>query len=216
MILRKGRVASWFPVALVVAGSFALLVGIFVAVLSIPEVVAARHPGTNTPLQSAFYVGTNTCFTCHGDRPSDWSLTLYAQKVVSPSEKPVAVTNLEPGEHVQQIDTNEMVEAYTTTDEIQSKGNSFNQYYVIKTEDGHLLLPDQQTTDDMQAQDSLAICSTCHVTNTNVKPLGFEAISLEVVVKREPVQTVSMVTNHKYPVLGVSAVHKSGTSSDLF
>ena len=179
MTLRQGRVAYWFPITLVVAGSFVLLIGIFVAVLSIPEVVAKGHPVVNMPLQGALYVGINTCFTCHGDRPLDWSTTLYTQKVVNPAEKPVAVANLIPGEHIQQIDANEMVEAYTTTDEIQQRENSFHQFYVIKTEDGRVLLPDQLTTDGVEAQESLAKCGTCHT--TGLKPTGFAAKGLAMI-----------------------------------
>jgi hypothetical protein len=173
MTWRNGRVAYWFPITLVVVGSFALLIGVFVAVLSIPEVVAKGHPAINFPRQGALHVGTNTCFTCHGDRPLDWTTTLYTQKVVNPAEKPVAVANLIPGEHVQQIDANDIVEAYTTTDEIQRRENTFHQFYVIKTEDGRVLLPDQLNTDGVEAQESLAKCSTCH--DHKLKPINLSA-----------------------------------------
>ncbi len=195
MTLRIGHAVSWFPTTLAVMGSLALLVGIFVAVLSIPEVVAAGHPGSNMPSQGALYVGTNTCFTCHGDRPLDWSLTLYTQIVVAPSEQPQAVTNLKQGDHVQQIDANDMVDAYTTTNEGQSTGNSFHQYYVIKTEDGHILTPIQQNIGDLETKnsDSLSKCTTCHNEDSESKLLGFETVGLSMATKTDRVVITAMV-----------------------
>ena len=178
MQVRKGRIARWFPITLGVVGSFALLIGIFVAVLSIPRVVAAGHPGSNLPTQGALYVGTNTCFTCHRNRPLDWSLTLYTQIVVNAPEKPKAVVNLKSAKHVQQIDANAMVEAYTSTDETTLWQNPSHQFYVIKTEDGHVLLPTQQAIDGTQMGSNFSKCSTCHTANLKVKPLGSVTKSL--------------------------------------
>lgn len=200
MNVGKGRIATWFPITLALTGSFALLVGIFVAVLSIPRVVGTGHPASNMPLQGALYVGTNTCFTCHGDRPLDWSLTLYAQTVVDPSEKPQVIVNLKSGDQIQQMDAGEIVEAYTSADEATLRQTPTHQYYVIKTEDGHVVHPSQQNADGLQSGDGFSKCSTCHTTNLGVKPQDDEDVGLIVLGKPD----------------GVGLFHKPGAKRDLF
>jgi len=220
MHVRKGRVAKWFPIALAVTGSIALLIGIFVAVLSIPRVVAAGHPGSNMPLQGAMYVGTNTCFTCHGDHPLDWSLSLYAQSIVDPSEKPQAVVDLKSDEHVQQMDAGEIVEAYTSSDEAALRQNPSHQFYVIKTEDGHVVHPSQLNADAAQAGDRFSKCSTCHTTNLGVKSSKDEAIGLTVFTKPESVMAAEAVIgrqfDRKYKAFGVSISYKFSSDQYLF
>ncbi len=220
MHVRKGHVAKWFPITLAVTGSFALLIGIFVAVLSIPRVVAAGHPGSNMPLQGALYVGTNTCFTCHDDQPLDWSLPLYAQTVVDPSEKPQAVVNLKSGEQVQQMDAGEIVEAYTSSDEATLKQNPSHQYYVIQTEDGHVVHPSQLDADVTQTGDRFSKCSTCHTTNLGVKPLEDEDIGLRVFAKPEFLTAAEVVvdrqSDRKYETFGGSISYKFSADQDLF
>ncbi len=191
-MLRHGHVASWFPMTLAVIGSIALLVGIFVAVLSIPRVVAAVHPSSNLPLQGALYIGTNTCFTCHGDKPLDWSATLYAQMVAVPSEKPQAIANLKAGEQVQQIDASEIVDAYTTQDEDQAKHNSFQQNYVIQTEDGFVVHPSLRTTRETSSEDSFTKCSICHVQDSNRQ--GFDTVDLDGAPQPDNITTTAAIT----------------------
>ncbi len=220
MHLGKGRFAKWFPITLAVTGSFALLIGIFVAVLSIPRVVAAGHPGSNMPLQGALYVGTNTCFTCHGDHPLDWSLPLYAQTVLDPFEKPQAVVNLKSGEQVQQMDADEIVEAYTSSDETTLRQNPSHQYYVIQTEDGHVVHPSQQNMDAMQTDDRFSKCSTCHTTNLGVKPSEDEDVGLTVFANPVSVTAAEAVldrqSDRKYETFGASLSHRSSVEKDLF
>jgi cytochrome c553 len=187
---------------LAVIGSIALLVGIFVAVLSIPRVVSAVHPSSNLPLQGALYIGTNTCFTCHGDKPLDWSATLYAQMVAVPSEKPQAIANLKAGEQVQQIDAGEIVDAYTTQDEDRAKTNSFQQNYVIQTEDGYVVHPSLRTTRETSLEDSFTKCSICHTQDSNRQ--GFDTVDLDGAPRSEKV-TMTLVT-----------IYRSGIDKDLF
>ncbi len=220
MHVRKGRIAKWFPITLAVIGSVALLIGIFVAVLSIPRVVAAGHPGSNMPLQGAMYVGTNTCFTCHGDHPLDWSLPLYTQTVVDPSEKPEAVVNLKSDEQVQQMDAGEIVEAYTSGDEATPRQNPSHQYYVIQTEDGHVVHPSQLNADAGQMGDRFSKCSTCHTAELGVKPSKNQDVGLIAFAKPESVMAAEPIldrqSNRKYEAFGVSITFKPGTEQDLF
>ncbi len=215
---RKGRIATWFPITLAVTGSFALLVGIFVAVLSIPEVVAAGHPTVKVPSQQgAMYIGTNTCFTCHGERPWDWSLTLYTQTIVDAPEKPMAVANLKPGVQVQQINTDEMVEAYTTADNVGARQDPTRQYYVIKTEDGHILLPSQKNAEEANTDDALGQCMTCHTSNIDTNPSGSKRLTLA--IEPRPVQTIAVVIypkfNKSHDYLSLSDFHKSRFDREL-
>ena len=175
MTFPSKHVVRWVPLTLAVTGGIALLVGIFVAVLSIPEVVSAGHPGSKLPMQGALYIGTNTCVTCHGDEPLDWSL-LYKQTVMNPAEKPHVIANLQSAEQIQQIDAGDMVDAYTTTDEIPATDDMYHQNYVIKTEDGRLVLP-QSKTDDVRLNDESSFCNRCHTIEVvwepgNLRSLG--------------------------------------------
>lgn len=201
-MFRHGHVASWFPMTLAVIGSIALLVGIFVAVLSIPRVVTAGHPSSNLPLQGALYIGTNTCFTCHGDKPLDWSAALYAQMVAVPSEKPQVIANLKAGEQVQQIDAGEIVDAYTTQDEDRSTNNSFQQNYVIQTEDGLVVHPSLRTTRETSSEDSFTKCSICHVQDSNRQ--GLNTVDLDGAPQPDVITMTGTITD------------RSGTNKDIF
>ncbi len=190
MRLGKGRMAKWFPVSLALTGSLALLIGIFVAVLSIPEVVAGGHLGGNVLMPGALYVGTNTCFTCHGDQPLDWSLTLYAQTVVDPLQKPMVMTNLGADDEIRVVDVGDMVEAYTTEDQLTTDHNLFGQYYVIQTEDGHTVFPKQQYEDEAEPGNSLTNCGTCHTAGGATKAVEIATIRLAVpldIVAKQPI-----------------------------
>lgn len=177
----KGRAAYWFPITLAVAGSLALLFGVFVAVLSIPEVVAAAHFNTAPASQSALYVGASTCFTCHSDRQWDWSLTLYTQTVVDPTENPQAVTHVAQDDRVQVMGAGQMVEAYTTADTLTTQEQFFHQHYVIRTEDGRLLLPGKghgvlDDAGEAGLGGAMAQCSLCHTASLQPDTLDSQLV----------------------------------------
>lgn len=120
---------------LAIAGSVALAVGLFVAVLTMTR-TPANHSGINMPFGGGVYVGGGTCFTCHQDENPDWSLTLDLQSAAVPLVNPqVVAADMSAGEVMPHL---EFADAVVLPDNSENK-----QQYIIKTEDDQESLSEQ-------------------------------------------------------------------------
>jgi hypothetical protein len=181
--LQGGRVKKCLPIALAVFGTFALIAGVLLAISSMT--IPPTEPGSpHLPLHGAVYVGANTCYTCHSDKSHDWSLTSYAQTIVNPLAKPeIVAPNLKSTDReIQQIVVGDLADAYTTEATHRLAGRPYL-HYIIRTDDGHTVLPLRWNALDSESETTKAgassiKCGGCHTISFILKHAGVGAIAL--------------------------------------